>query len=81
MAKFYILSVETQLMKSKELNCANYHPNEFWLAGGPSAPCVKLGPIELLQCDPMKCYNAMYCAMYNIHWNSMQCCTIQVNGN
>ena len=36
MAEFYILSVVTQLMKSKELNCANYHPNELWLAGGPS---------------------------------------------
>ena len=29
----YILSVVTELMKSKELNCANYHRNELWPGG------------------------------------------------
>ena len=29
----YILSVVTEQMKSKELNCANYHRNELWPGG------------------------------------------------
>ena len=91
MAEFYILSVVTQLMKSKELYCANYHPNELWLAGGPSkctmCKTATISTLLAITSNELPQYIALYCTKYNADpdenvdqsANYLQCNTINCN--
>ena len=64
----FIFYLVTELMKSKELSCANYHPNELWLAkGGSKCTMCKTGTNWTLALR----YNVNQCS--NVIWfNVMQ---------